>query len=169
MVRERVATGTHVAAPVEDAVAVGEGPARRFGQPLWRYVNSGTEATMDAIRIARAQTGRETIVKVVGSYHGHHDYAMVSIPVPYENIGAPDDLASLPSRAGIPKAASDLTVAVPFNDAAAMERRIERLIAEGQPPACVIMEPATMNLGVVLPEPGYLQAVREITPRHGGC
>jgi glutamate-1-semialdehyde 2,1-aminomutase len=122
---------------------------------------------MDAIRIARAFTGRDTIVKIFGSYHGHHDYVMVSISVPYENIGDPDNYASLPYGAGIPKAASDLTIAVPFNDAAAMERRIERLFEEGRPPACVIMEPAMMNLGVVLPEPGYLEAVRDITRRHG--
>ena len=61
----------------------------------------------------------------------------------------------------------DLTVAVPFNDADAMERRIERLDDEGRKPACVIMEPALMNLGVVLPEPGYLEAVRELTRKHG--
>jgi glutamate-1-semialdehyde 2,1-aminomutase len=166
-VQRQVARGTHFAAPVEDAIVVSEELARRFGLPQWRYVNSGSEATMDAIRIARAFTGRDTIVKIFGSYHGHHDYVMVSISVPYENIGDPDNYASLPYGAGIPKAASDLTIAVPFNDAEAMERRIQRLIDEGRPPACVIMEPAMMNLGVVLPEPGYLEAVRDITRRHG--
>jgi glutamate-1-semialdehyde 2,1-aminomutase len=166
-VQKQVARGTHFAAPVEDAIVVGEELARRFGLPQWRYVNSGSEATMDAIRIARAFTGRDTIVKIFGSYHGHHDYVMVSISVPYENIGDPDNYASLPYGAGIPKAAADLTIPVPFNDAAAMERRIERLFEEGRPPACVIMEPAMMNLGVVLPEPGYLEAVRELTRRHG--
>jgi glutamate-1-semialdehyde 2,1-aminomutase len=166
-VQKQVARGTHFAAPVEDAIVVGEELARRFGLPQWRYVNSGSEATMDAIRIARGLTGRDTIVKIFGSYHGHHDYAMVSISVPYENIGDPDNYASLPYGAGIPKAASDLTIAVPFNNAGAMERRIQRLFDEGRPPACVIMEPAMMNLGVVLPEPGYLEAVREITRRHG--
>jgi glutamate-1-semialdehyde 2,1-aminomutase len=166
-VQKQVARGTHFAAPVEDAIVVGEELARRFGLPQWRYVNSGSEATMDAIRIARAFTGRDTIVKIFGSYHGHHDYVMVSISVPYENIGDPDNYASLPYGAGIPKAAADLTIPVPFNDAAAMERRIERLFEEGRPPACVIMEPAMRNLGVVLPEPGYLEAVRELTRRHG--
>ncbi len=166
-VQERVAKGTHFAAPIEDALVVSEELSRRFGLPQWRYVNSGTEATMDAIRIARAATGRDTIVKIFGSYHGHHDYVMISISVPYENIGDPDNLSSLPYGAGIPRAATDLTIAVPFNDAAAMERRIERLVEEGRPPACVIMEAAMMNLGVVLPEPGYLEAVREITRRHG--
>jgi glutamate-1-semialdehyde 2,1-aminomutase len=166
-VQWQVARGTHFAAPVEDAIVVSEELVRRFGLPQWRYVNSGSEATMDAIRIARAFTGRDTIIKIFGSYHGHHDYVMVSISVPYENIGDPDDYASLPYGAGIPKAASDLTIAVPFNDAGAMERRIERLFEERRPPACVIMEPAMMNLGVVLPEPGYLEAVRDITKRHG--
>src|SRR6185437_707660 len=75
--------------------------------------------------------------------------------------------ASLPYGAGIPAAVVALTVAVPFNDAGAMERRIERLESEDRAPACVIMEAAMMNLGVVLPEPGYLEAVREITRRHG--
>ena len=89
---------------------------------------------MDAIRIARAFTGRDTIIKIFGSYHGHHDYAMVSISVPYENIGDPENYASLPYGAGIPKAASDMTIAVPFNDAGAMERRIQRLFDEGRPP-----------------------------------
>lgn len=166
-VNARIELGTHFAAPTEDAIVVGEELARRFGLPKWRYVNSGSEATMDAIRIARAATGRDTIVKIFGSYHGHHDYVMVSIGVEYERIGDRFNLASLPYGLGIPQAVAEMTVAVPFNDAEAMERRIERLIEEGRPPACVIMEAAMMNLGVVLPEPGYLEAVREITRKHG--
>jgi glutamate-1-semialdehyde 2,1-aminomutase len=166
-VRERVALGTHFAAVTEDAIIVAEELARRFGLARWRFVNSGSEATMDAIRIARALTGRETIMKIFGSYHGHHDAVMVSIGVPYEEIGDREDLASLPYGAGIPKAVSELTIAVPFNDAGAMERRIERLVGEGRAPACGSMEAAMMNLGVVLPEPGYLEQVRAITARHG--
>ena len=166
-VQKQVARGTHFAAPTEDAIAVSEMLAERFGLPFWRYVNSGSEATMDAIRIARAATGRDTIVKIFGSYHGHHDYVMVSIGVPFDKIGDPDDYASLPYGGGIPKAVSDMTIPVPFNDAAVMERRITRLFDEGRPPACVIMEAAMMNLGVILPEPGYLEAVREITRRYG--
>jgi glutamate-1-semialdehyde 2,1-aminomutase len=166
-VRERIALGSHFAAVTEDTVVVAEDLAQRFGLERWRFVNSGSEATMDAIRIARALTGRETIMKIFGSYHGHHDAVMVSIGVPYEQIGDRDNLASLPYGAGIPRAVSDLTIPVPFNDAAAMERRIERLVAEGRAPACVIMEAAMMNLGVVLPEPGYLEQVRDITSRHG--
>jgi len=166
-VRERVGMGTHFAAVTEDAIVVAEELARRFRLPRWRFVNSGSEATMDAIRIARGLTGRDTIVKIFGSYHGHHDAVMVSIGVPYDEIGDRDNLASLPYGAGIPQAIVDLTVPVPFNDAAAMERRIERLTREGRKPACVIMEAAMMNLGVVPPEPGYLEAVRELTARLG--
>jgi glutamate-1-semialdehyde 2,1-aminomutase len=122
---------------------------------------------MDAIRIARGYTGRETIRKIFGSYHGHHDAVMVSIGVEYDRIGDRENYASLPYGAGIPRAVAELTIAVPFNDAGAMERRIQRLESEGRKPACVIMEAAMMNLGVVLPEAGYLEEVREITRRHG--
>jgi glutamate-1-semialdehyde 2,1-aminomutase len=163
----RYAHGTHFAAPTEDAVVVGEELARRWELPRWRYTNSGSESTMDAIRIARAYAKRDAIMKIFGSYHGHHDGVMVSIGVEYDKIGDRENLASLPYGAGIPQAVVDLTIAVPFNDADAMERRIERLDAEGRKPACVIMEAAMMNLGIVLPEPGYLEAVREITRRHG--
>lgn len=166
-VTERVGLGTHFAATTEDGIVVAEELQRRWGLEQWRFVNSGSEATMDAIRIARAVTGRETIMKIFGSYHGHHDGVMVSIGVPYDRIGDRENYASLPYGAGIPRAVTELTIAVPFNDAGAMERRIERLDAEGRKPACVIMEAAMMNLGVVLPEPGYLDEVREITRRHG--
>jgi glutamate-1-semialdehyde 2,1-aminomutase len=91
---------------------------------------------------------------------------MVSIGVEYDQIGDHENLASLPYGAGIPQATVDMTVAVPFNDAGAMERRIERLAEEDRLPACVIMEAAMMNLGVVLPKPGYLEAVRAITAKH---
>ena len=165
--RDRYELGTHFAAPTEDAVVVGEELKRRWGLPRWRYTNSGSESTMDAIRIARAFTKRDTVMKIFGSYHGHHDTVMVSIGVEYDNIGDRENLASLAYGAGIPQATVDMTVAVPFNDAPAMERRIERLADEGRLPACVIMEAAMMNLGVVLPAPGYLDAVREITRRHG--
>jgi glutamate-1-semialdehyde 2,1-aminomutase len=166
-IQERYALGTHFAAPTEDSIAVATDLAKRWGLPKWRYTNSGSESTMDAIRIARGYTGRDTIVKIFGSYHGHHDGVMVSIGVEYDNIGDRLNLASLPYGAGIPQAVVDLTIPVPFNDAEAMEARIEALIAEDRKPACVIMEAAMMNLGVVLPEPGYLEAVREITRKHG--
>src|SRR3954447_9722558 len=161
-VAERHALGTHFAAPTEDAVVVGEELARRWGLPRWRYTNSGSESTMDAIRIARAYTGREPILKIFGSYHGHHDGVMVSIGVAYDDIGPRERPNQLSYGAGIPQAVVGLTHAVHFNDA----ENMERLLAEVEP-ACVIMEAAMMNLGVVLPEPGYLEAVREITRAAG--
>ena len=168
-IAERYALGTHFAAPTEDAIVVGDELARRWGLPKWRYTNSGSESTMDAIRIARGYTGRDTIVKIFGSYHGHHDGVMVSIGVEYDQIGDRENLASLPYGAGIPQAV------VGPHDPRPVQRRRARwsaassaLTEEGRKPACVIMEAAMMNLGVVLPEPGYLEAVREITraPRH---
>ncbi len=165
--QERYANGTHFAAPTEDAIVVAEDLQRRWGLARWRYTNSGSESTMDAIRIARAYTGRDTVMKIFGSYHGHHDTVMVSIGIEYDKIGDRENLASLPYGAGIPQAVAEMTIAVPFNDAGAMERRIERLDAEGRKPACVIMEAAMMNLGVVLPEEGYLAEVRDICTRHG--
>jgi glutamate-1-semialdehyde 2,1-aminomutase len=164
---ERYSQGTHFAAPTEDAIVVGEELAKRFRLPKWRYTNSGSESTMDAIRIARALTKRDTVMKIFGSYHGHHDTVMVSIGVPYDKIGDRDNLASLPYGAGIPDATVQMTVPVPFNDIDATERRIETLIAEDRKPACVIMEAAMMNLGVILPEDGYLEAMRELTRKHG--
>ncbi len=169
-IKKRCELGTQFGLPTEDSVIVAEHLARNFKLPKWRFVNSGSEATMDAIRIARAYTGRDTVLKIFGSYHGHHDYAMVSIGiVDYGKtpIGTRDNYNSLPYGGGIPEDVVKMTVPVPFNDAPMMEARIERLIEEGRKPACLIMEPAMMNLGVVLPEPGYLEQVREITQRHG--
>jgi len=166
-INDRYAKGTHFAAPTEDGVVVGELLAERFRLPKWRYTNSGSESTMDAIRVARAFTKRDTVMKIFGSYHGHHDTVMVSIGVPYDKIGDRNNLASLPYGAGIPDAVVQMTVPVPFNDADAMEARIEKLAAEDRLPSCVIMEAAMMNLGVILPEDGYLEAVREITRKHG--
>jgi glutamate-1-semialdehyde 2,1-aminomutase len=167
-IRDRCELGTQFALPTEDSIVVAEHLARSFKLPKWRFVNSGSEATMDAIRVARAFTGRDTIMKMFGSYHGHHDYVMVSLGVAdFGDVGPRDNYRSISYGGGIPQASIDMTVAVPFNDAPMMEARIDKLIAEGRKPACVIMEPAMMNLGVVLPEPGYLEAVRAITKKHG--
>src|SRR6476646_2550538 len=164
---ERYVRGTHFAAPTEDAIVVGEELARRWDIHRWRYTNSGSESTMDAIRIARAFTKRHTVMKIFGSYHGHHDTVMVSIGVEYDKIGPREAPASLPYGAGIPQSVVDEVFSVHFNDPESLDRRIGELDREGRKPACMIMEPAMMNLGVVLPEPGYLEAVREITRRHG--
>ncbi len=167
-IQKRAPLGTQFGLSTEDSIIMAEHLAGAFKLPKWRFVNSGSEATMDAIRVARGFTGRETIVKMFGSYHGHHDYVMVSIgAVDYGTIGPRDNYASLSYGAGIPQCSIDLTIPVAFNDVPNMTKRIERLVAEGRTPAALIMEPAMMNLGVVLPEPGFLEAVRAITKKYG--
>jgi glutamate-1-semialdehyde 2,1-aminomutase len=167
-IQKRAPLGTQFGLPTEDAIIMAEHLAGAFKLPKWRFVNSGSEATMDAIRVARGFTGRDTIVKMFGSYHGHHDYVMVSIgAVDYGKIGPRDNYASLPYGGGIPQCSIDLTIPVAFNDVPNMTKRIERLVAEGRTPAALIMEPAMMNLGVVLPEPGFLEAVRAVTKKYG--
>ena len=129
-VRERVGLGTHFGATTEDAVAVAEELSRRFGLPSWRFTNSGTESNMAAIRIARAASGRDAIVRMKRSYHGHAEF--------------------------------DHVHEVAFNDTA----ELERCLADVSP-ACVLMEAAMTSAGLIPPEPGYLQSVRELTRRNG--
>jgi glutamate-1-semialdehyde 2,1-aminomutase len=163
-VADRAALGTHFAAPTEGSITVAEELQRRFGLPQWRFTNSGTEATMDAIHLVRGVTGRDVILKIEGSYHGHHDAVMVSVYPSLEELGERDDPHSVPYGAGYPKALTDLTRAVPFNDAEALERVLTQY--EGRV-AGMILEPAMMNINIVPPVEGYLERVRELTTAHG--
>ena len=134
-VSERMPLGTHFAAPTEGSYEVAELLAERFGLPKWRFLNSGSEATMDAVRLARAATGRDLVMKMEGSYHGHHDTAMVSIGVQMDNAGPRERPTSISYGAGIPQATVDLVKVSPFNDAAALDARLSEF--EGKV-ACVI-------------------------------
>jgi len=163
-ISERARMGTHFAQPVEDVLVVARELAARFKQPQWRFNNSGTEATMDTIHLARGFTGRDRIVKIEATYHGHHDALMVSVEPKPDVMGPADQPASVPYYQGIPKAISDLTSVVAFNDAPQLERLFERHPGEI---AAVIVEPVMMNLGIVLPDDGYLAKVKEIAHRHG--
>src|SRR5215208_3711352 len=163
-VKARVDLGTHFAAPTEGSIVVAEELTRRFGLPQWRFTNSGTESTMDAIHVARGATGRDVILKIEGSYHGHHDAVMVSVYPPLEALGDRDDPLSVPYGAGYPRAITELTRSVPFNDARALARVLEEL--DGKV-AGLIMEPAMMNINIVPPVDGYLERVRELTAQHG--
>ncbi len=154
--------GTLYVTPCELDAEVAELLAARFGLPMWRFTNSGTEATMDAIRIAKGATGRDRIVKVEGGYHGHHDEVMVSMKPPLDLAGPADAPIGVPGTAGITKAVLADTIVIPYNDLAALER----VLASGDV-ACFIVEPVMENIGICLPDTGYLQAVREITRRHG--
>ena len=115
---------------------------------------------MDAVHIARGATGRDMILKIEGSYHGHHDTVMVSVYPPLEALGARDEPVSVPYGGGIPTAFTELTRAVPFNDAEALEGVLEKI---GEQVAGLIMEPAMMNINIIPPRPGYLERVRELT------
>ena len=164
VVSERVRLGTHFAQPTEDLIAVAEHLQQRFGLPLWRFGNSGTESTLDAVRLARAYTGRDILFKIEGSYHGHHDALMVSVAPPADKIGPYDDPVSVPQTLGLPADYVKLTRVVPFNDLEALERTLNRY--KGQV-AGMIVEPAMMNAGFVLPEEGYLQGVKDLLHEHG--
>jgi len=122
-----------------------------------RFVSSGTEATMSAIRLARAATTRKIIVKFEGCYHGHSDALLVKAGSGVATLG-------IPGSAGVPEEFVEFTLALPYNDLSAVDATFEKF--KGQI-ACVIVEPVVGNMGCVPPKPGYLQALREITAREG--
>ena len=164
-VTERVSRGTHFAQPTEDAIAVSDNLAERFGLPLWRFGNSGTESTMDAVHLMRAATGRSRILKVEGCYHGHHDSVEVSVlPEADDDIGPPDRPRNVLDNSGIPTEITDLVTVVPFNDLAAVERALTERPDEI---AGMILEPVMMNAGIIHPDDGYLAGLAELLHRHG--
>ena len=163
-VQKRVALGTHFAQPTEDALPVAEQLTERTGLPYWRFGNSGTEATLDAVRIMRASTGRDLIVKIEGTYHGHHDALMVSVFPPPDLAGPREHPNSVPQTKGLIPGTTDWVVNVPFNDLEAAQR----VFAErGDEIAGMIIEPIMTNCGVVLPEDGYLDGLKETCHTHG--
>jgi glutamate-1-semialdehyde 2,1-aminomutase len=153
-----LAIGTSFGAPTEAEVELAE--AIRDAVPsieMVRLVNSGTEATMSAIRLARGFTGRDLTVKFEGCYHGHVDSLLVKAGSGVATLGLPD-------TAGVPKSFSDSTIALPYNSPSAVE---EAFGAHGERIAAVIVEPVVGNMGVVPPAAGFLEALRELTSRHG--
>jgi glutamate-1-semialdehyde 2,1-aminomutase len=163
-VSDRVARGTHFAQPTEEAIVVAEELQRRFGLPLWRFANSGTEATMDAVHLMRAITGRSRIVKVEGCYHGHHDSVQVSVYQPLEEIGPVHGPASAVASSGIPAEIVALTSIVPYNDLEVTERVFAAHAGEI---AGMLLEPVMMNAGIIAPEPGYLEGLAALVRGHG--
>ncbi|MEP6994093.1 MAG: glutamate-1-semialdehyde 2,1-aminomutase [Acidobacteriota bacterium] len=150
--------GTSFGAPTELEVRLAERVTRMVPSiEMLRFVNSGTEATMSAIRLARAATGRARIVKTHGGYHGHADAFLVA-------AGSGVATLSIAGSPGVPDEVAALTAVVPYNDAPALEAVLTRF--PGQL-AAFIVEPVAANMGVVLPRPGYLEAVRDLTRRHG--
>ena len=154
--------GTLFVTPAESNAEVAELLGTRYGLPMWRFTNSGTEATMDAIRVARGVTGRDKIVKVEGGYHGHHDEVMISMK-PALNVAGPADAPiPVPATAGVTKAVLGDTIVIPYNDPEALER-----VLKNGDVAAFIVEPVMENIGICLPLDGYLKAVRDITNKYG--
>ena len=163
-IRTQAGLGTHFAQPTRLLHEVGENLVDRFGLPLWRFMNSGTETTLEAIRLMRANTGRDMIIKIEGTYHGHHDSIMFSVAPNRSEIGPREHPVTVPQAMGIPQAFADLVRVVPFNDLAEAKRAFEENPGKI---AGLIVEPAMMNAGVILPEPGYLQGLKDLCHANG--
>jgi glutamate-1-semialdehyde 2,1-aminomutase len=156
--REVLEIGTSFGAPTEREIRLAE--LIRAAMPsmqLVRLVNSGTEATMSALRVARGFTGRDLIVKFEGCYHGHVDSLLVKAGSGVATLGIPD-------TAGVPQAFADTTIALPFNSIPALESVFAR---SGSKIAAVIVEPVAGNMGCIPPAPGFLEAMRDSCTRHG--
>src|SRR5438270_2856314 len=153
-----LAIGTSFGAPTEQEIDLAEAIMDAVPSiEMVRLVNSGTEATMSAIRVARGFTKRDLIVKFEGCYHGHVDSLLVKAGSGMATLGIAD-------TQGVPKAFCDTTIALPYNSLEALE---EAFRARGDEIAAVIVEPVVGNMGCVPPLPGYLEALRDITERHG--
>src|SRR5881296_1277872 len=150
--------GTSFGAPTEREVQLAE-LIRKFFPSVEkvRLVNSGTEATMSAIRLARGFTGRDRIVKFDGCYHGHGDSLLVKAGSGVATLGLPDS-------PGVPRSLASLTAVLPFNNPDALKSEFER---HGKDIACVIVEPIAGNMGCVAPRAGYLDRLRDLTKRSG--
>lgn len=163
-VKERVDQGTHFAAPTEGSIIVAEELRRRWKLPFWRFTNSGTESTMDAVHLARGATGRDVIFKIEGSYHGHHDAVMVSVKPPATDIGDVNHPNAVPYGEGYAKGLPQLTQPFSFNNLESLEQLLNEYKGKV---AGLIVEPAMMNINIVMPDAGYLQRLRELTHEHG--
>lgn len=157
------ANGTHFAATTAAAIELAEEIKRRFRIDKVRFTNSGTESTMDAVRLARAASGKDVLLKVEGSYHGHHDAVMYSVIPTMDSSGPTERPWTVPFSRGIPADTAKHTMVVPFNDVAALETI---LTEHGDSIGALIMEPVMMNIGIVVPLPGYLEKVRELCDKH---
>jgi glutamate-1-semialdehyde 2,1-aminomutase len=157
-IEEALTRGTSFGAPTEQEIDLAETiRAMVPSMELVRLVNSGTEATMSALRVARGFTGRDLTVKFEGCYHGHVDSLLVKAGSGVATLGLPDS-------PGVPKGFSDTTITVPFNNIGAVE---QAFAAHGPQIAAIIVEPVCGNMGCIPPEPGFLEALRTITTDHG--
>ena len=157
-IKDAADRGTSFGAPTENEVLLAQKIVQ--GVPsveMVRLVNSGTEAVMSAIRVARAYTGKDKILKMAGCYHGHDNSMLVKAGSGAITLGIPDS-------PGVPAALAQLTLTVPYNDLAAVEQVLRK---EAGQIACLIVEPVAGNMGVIPPAPGYLQGLRDLTSQYG--
>ena len=162
-VQSRLKTGTMFGMPHDMEWQLAEEICGRFPVEMVRFGNSGTEATMHAVRLARAATGRDKIVKFEGAYHGLHDYALVSVkphPPDFGDVHAP---LPVPGGLGIPQSTLTNVLIATFNDLETVERRFREHPGEI---AAIILEPILMNVGLCMPQPGFLESLREIATRN---
>jgi glutamate-1-semialdehyde 2,1-aminomutase len=156
-IHQALARGTSFGAPTEQEIELAETiRAMVPSMQMVRLVNSGTEATMSALRVARGFTNRELTIKFEGCYHGHVDSLLVKAGSGVATLGLPDS-------PGVPKGFSDTTIAIPFNNVEAVE---EAFRTHPDKIAAVIVEPICGNMGCIPPDGGYLEALRRITERH---
>ncbi|GAB4183436.1 MAG: glutamate-1-semialdehyde 2,1-aminomutase [Wenzhouxiangellaceae bacterium] len=157
-VQQAAARGLSFGAPTPGEVTLAERLCSLVpGLDMIRMVNSGTEATMSALRLARAATGRDLLIKFEGCYHGHGDSFLVKAGSGALTLG-------VPSSPGVPKALADLTLTLPFNDLPAVAETMGR---QGDDIAAIIVEPIAGNMNCIPPEPGFLEGLRELCDRHG--
>ncbi len=157
-IERALARGTSFGAPTDLEVELAQLIVERIPSvEMVRMVNSGTEATMSAIRLARGVTGRDRVIKFEGCYHGHADGLLVKAGSGAMTFGIPDS-------GGVPKAYAELTITLPYNDIEAFRQAMDQW---GKEVACVIVEPVAGNAGVIPPKPGFLPALREETKRAG--
>ena len=158
-VKAQIEHGTNYGADPVEAHEVAEMLTKRFKLDMVRFSNTGAEATMHALRIARAYTGRSKIIKFEGCYHGAHDYVAVSVH-PTLALGKP---AQAPSSPGIPEYVWKNTLIARFNDINSVDEFLKK---QGDEIAAVIIEPVAMNMGVVPPEKGFLEELRKLTSEY---
>jgi len=160
-VSDRVSKGISFSAPNESQIILASMISERVKSVEHiRFCNSGTEATMHAIKAARIFSGKSRVVKIEGAYHGTHDIAEVSVNPTIEAIGTIDKPQSVPKSKGIPKSVCDEVIVIPFNNIEVAEKRIRENHKEI---ACVIVEPIMGSAGMIMPQEGYLKFLRKLT------
>ena len=163
-VEARLKLGTMFGMPHDMEWQLAEEICQRYPVEMVRFGSSGTEATMHAIRLARAATGRDKVIKFEGAYHGLHDTALVSVKPHAPEFGDVNAPNSVPGGLGVPQASLANVPVATFNDLNSVERRFKE--NPGQV-AAVILEPILMNVGMCMPQPGFLEGLRQLCDKHG--